>query len=49
MTLGVNWYLNRWVKFQFNVIRDRLTDPSQGPLPSEPVIWSRALRLQFTL
>jgi phosphate-selective porin OprO/OprP len=48
-TFGVNWYLNRWVKIQFNVIRDKITDPSQGPLPSQPVIWNRVLRFQFQL
>ena len=48
-TFGVNWYLNRWVKIQFNVIRDKLSDPSQGPLPSQPVIWNRVLRFQFQL
>ncbi len=48
-TFGVNWYLNRWVKVQFNLIREKITDPSQGPLPSQPTFWSRVLRLQFTL
>ncbi|HYN06723.1 MAG TPA: porin [Vicinamibacterales bacterium] len=48
-TFGVNWYLNRWIKVQFNLIRDKITDPSQGPLPSQPTFWSRVLRFQFTL
>jgi phosphate-selective porin OprO and OprP len=48
-TFGVNWYLNRWVKIQFNLIRDKITDPAQGPLPSQPIIWNRVLRFQFTL
>jgi phosphate-selective porin OprO/OprP len=49
MTVGVNWYVNRWIKMQFNLIREALTDPSQGPLPAQPAFWSRAFRLQFSL
>ncbi|HTU99147.1 MAG TPA: porin [Luteitalea sp.] len=48
-TLGVNWYLNRYVKVQANVVRERLDDPLRGPLPSQPSFWSRVLLLQFTL
>jgi phosphate-selective porin len=49
VTFGVNWYLNRWVKVQFNWIRETLTDPEQGPLPDKPSFSSRVLRLQFSL
>ena len=48
-TFGVNWYLNRWVKVQFNMIREKITDPTQGPLPSQPTFWNRVLRVQFSL
>jgi phosphate-selective porin len=48
-TIGVNWYLNRWSKVQFNLIRDSLRDPSQGPLSSRSGFWSRVLRLQLTI
>jgi hypothetical protein len=48
-SFGVNWYLNRWVKVQFNLIRDELTDPSLGPLPLQPSFWSRVWRVQLTL
>jgi phosphate-selective porin OprO/OprP len=48
-TLGVNWYPNRWVKLQVNVVHERLADPSQGPRPSQSGLWSRAVRLQFSL
>ena len=34
-TFGVNWYVNRFVKIQANFIREKLDDPSQGPLPVE--------------
>lgn len=49
VTFGVNWYLNRWVKIQFNAIKETLSDPEQGPLPEKPSFWSRVLRLQFSL
>jgi phosphate-selective porin OprO/OprP len=48
-TLGVNWYVNRWVKVQFNVVHERLADPAQGPRPAQPGFWSRGLRFQFSL
>lgn len=49
LTCGVNWYLNRWVKIQANLIRERIHDPSRGPLPNRTSFWSRALRIQFTV
>ena len=47
LTLGVNWYPNRYLKLQFNVIKEQLTDPSQGPLPGTSSFWSRVIRLQL--
>jgi phosphate-selective porin len=48
-TFGVNWYVNRWVKIQANIIREKLDDPSQGPLPSKASFMSKAIRFQFSL
>jgi phosphate-selective porin len=48
-TLGVNWYLNRWIKIQANIIREKLDDPSQGPLPSKASFTSKAIRFMFSL
>jgi phosphate-selective porin OprO/OprP len=48
-TFGVNWYPNRWIKVQFNVVRDTLADPNQGPLPGRPSFWSRVFRFQVSL
>ncbi len=48
LTLGMNWYLNRWVKIQANLIRERLRDPSMGPLPGRAGFWSR-VRSTFNL
>ena len=48
-TLGVNWYPVRFVKVQFNVIREHLQDPERRPDPSRSTITSSVLRLQFAL
>jgi phosphate-selective porin OprO/OprP len=49
VTLGVNWYLNPWIKIQGNVIHETIDDPSQGPLPGQASFWSRVLRVQLTI
>ncbi|HSC29983.1 MAG TPA: porin [Vicinamibacterales bacterium] len=46
-TVGVNWYVNRWVKFQANVIRERIDDPARLSLSDQSVVWSRAMRVQL--
>jgi phosphate-selective porin OprO/OprP len=48
-TFGVNWYVNRWIKIQANIIREKLDDPSQGPLPSKASFTSKAIRFMFSL
>lgn len=49
VTLGINWYVNRWVKIQANAIRENIANPTPGPSPSKAVFWSRVLRFQFAL
>jgi phosphate-selective porin OprO/OprP len=49
LTFGANWYLNRWVKLQLNVVRETVADPEQGPMPSKPTFWGRVVRLHFSL
>lgn len=48
-TVGVNWYVNRWIKIQANIIREKLDDPAQGPLPSKASFTSKAVRFMFSL
>jgi phosphate-selective porin OprO and OprP len=48
-TLGVNWYINRFLKVQANFIREKLDDPSQGPLPSKASFNSQMIRIQFSM
>ena len=47
LTAGATWYVNRWVKTQFNIAHESLDDPLQGPLPSHAEFWTRVVRLQF--
>lgn len=47
LTVGVNWFPMRWVRVQFNVIRESLDDPTQGPLPGKASFWDRVVRVQF--
>jgi phosphate-selective porin OprO and OprP len=44
-TLGVNWYVNRWVKVRFNAISETLDDPELGPAPGSPSL--RTMVMQF--
>jgi phosphate-selective porin OprO/OprP len=48
-TAGVNWYVNRWVKIQYNAIRELLDDPERGPDPDRAGFWTHVLRLQFVM
>jgi phosphate-selective porin OprO/OprP len=49
LTMGVSWTLNRFVKLQFNGIRELLEDPQRSPVPNSSVFWSRVVRLQLVL
>lgn len=49
-TLGVNWYLNRWVKLQLNVIHEELQDNGRTPrLDGGTKFWSTVFRAQLAL
>ena len=49
VTVGVNWYLNRFLKVQANVVREDFADPARSPLSGQSIVWSQLLRVQFTL
>ena len=47
-TVGMNWYLNQFVRVQANLIRERREEGGSLLLPSGSS-WSRTLRLQFEM
>ena len=49
VTVGVNWYPNRWVKVQVNAIRERFADPARSPIPGQATVVTYVLRVQFVL
>jgi phosphate-selective porin OprO/OprP len=49
LTLGVNWYPNRWGRVMINVTREHLGDPGRTPVTGRSTFWGTACRLQFAL
>jgi phosphate-selective porin OprO and OprP len=47
LTLGVNWYANRFVKVQLNGIRETVDDPAASPIPGRASVWTLAFRFQW--
>jgi phosphate-selective porin OprO/OprP len=48
-TIGVNWYANRWIKIQANLVRNTIAFPDQSPTSSPAAFWSRLVRFQFSM
>jgi phosphate-selective porin OprO/OprP len=48
-SFGVNWYVNRMVRIQFNWIREVMEDPQQAPIEGLTTYWSRYVRIQFRM
>jgi phosphate-selective porin OprO/OprP len=51
LTLGVNYYVNRFGKIQFNAIRERITDAdaTRNPILDGSSFWSAVVRFQLAL
>ncbi len=48
ITFGINWYMNYWVKYQFNVNIDQLHQPSTtGQLPQNFFALTQELQFRF--
>ena len=48
-TIGVNWYPIRFVRLQFNLIREELTDPERRPEAARSYSYIKAFRVQFSM
>ena len=48
-TVGLNWYVNRWVKLQVNAIREEIDDIERNPILTGGAFWSRVVRLHLIL
>jgi phosphate-selective porin len=49
VTVGVNWYLNKWVKVLVNQIGEQIENLQYSPVPSQNRFWNTVLRLQFAM
>jgi phosphate-selective porin OprO/OprP len=49
VTLGVTWYLNRWIRLQGNAIREAFDDVERAPITGRAKYWSYVGRFQFVL
>lgn len=49
VTLGVNWFPVRFIKMQWNVIREHVQDPDRRPDPARPWSTTGVFRVQFAL
>jgi phosphate-selective porin len=49
MTIGANWFVNRWITVQVNAIRERIEDIERNPVAGGAPVWSQVMRIQFVL
>lgn len=49
VTVGGNWYLNRYGRILFNAVRETIQDPLRSPMPEKTRFWTGVLRLQFAM
>jgi len=49
VTLGVNWFPVRFIKMQWNLIREHVQDPDRRPDPARPWSTTGVFRVQFAL
>jgi phosphate-selective porin len=47
LTLGMNWRANHYVKFQFNGVRETLSDPMRTPIDGKNRYWTLIGRAQL--
>ena len=47
VTIGVNWFLNRWVRVTINAIREEFDDATRTPVPGTTTFLSAVGRAQL--
>jgi phosphate-selective porin len=47
LTFGVNWYLDRFWKVQFDCVRETLRDRVNTPVAGQSRYWTTVMRVQF--
>ncbi len=48
-TLGINWYVNRWGKVQFNAIRESFDPAARSQVTGRSAYWSMLWRFQLVI
>jgi phosphate-selective porin len=50
-TLGVNWFVNRWAKIQYNWMREKFEDvqSAKNPISGRALYWAQVVRIQGVL
>jgi phosphate-selective porin OprO/OprP len=48
-TIGMTWFLNRWIRLQGNAIRESFFDVERAPIGGRKTYWSYVGRFQFVL
>jgi phosphate-selective porin OprO/OprP len=46
LSVGINWYITRWVKLQFQTLREKPQDPERSPVAPGETFWSPVFRFQ---
>jgi phosphate-selective porin OprO/OprP len=46
LSVGINWYITRWIKLQMQTIREEPQDPERSPVAPGEVVWSPVFRFQ---
>jgi phosphate-selective porin OprO/OprP len=46
LSLGINWYITRWVRLQFHTLREDPQDPERSPVVDGAAFWSHVFRFQ---
>ena len=49
VSLGLNWYPNRWGRVMLNFTREEIKDPERSPILGRTTFWGTACRLQLVL